>query len=201
DIPHFAVALDLTYLGVHDELDFRVGPRALLEDRLSAELTPAVDDVDLRGVARQEVALLQRRVASADNRQLLALEEGAITNGAVRAATPGDLCLSGRAQAPGQAAGRHDQGWRSQHLTAVQPDDLGPVGGHVDLLDALELADIEAELASVVEHLDGEVAAEDRLEAGIVLDHLGVEQLAAHRATLHQNAGELHSCGVRASPE
>src|SRR5262249_13059416 len=95
DIPHFAVALDLTYLGVHDELDFRVGPRALLEDRLSAELTPAVDDVDLRGVARQEVALLQRRVASADNRQLLALEEGAITNGAVRDATPGELCLSG----------------------------------------------------------------------------------------------------------
>src|SRR5262249_59228430 len=101
------------------------------------------------------------RAPPADTRQLLALEEGAVTNGAVRDATPGELCLSGRAQAPGQAAGRHDQGWRGQHLTAVQPDDLGPVGGHVDLLDALELADIEAELAGVVEHLDGEVAADD----------------------------------------
>jgi hypothetical protein len=44
---HLLVAADLLDVRVEDELDLRVGARAVDEDRLSAQLVAPVDDVDL----------------------------------------------------------------------------------------------------------------------------------------------------------
>src|SRR5262249_59358062 len=131
--PHLAVALDLADLGVHDELDLRICPGTLLEDRLGPELVPAVDDVDPGGVPREEVALLERRVATTHDHQLLALEEGTVTDRAVGDATAGELCFTGHTKASCEAAGRDDQRRRREPLAAVHPDHLAAVGGHTDL--------------------------------------------------------------------
>ena len=62
----------------------------------------------------------------------------------------------------------------------------------VDLLDRLEVAHLEAELAGVLAHLRRELGTEDRLETGIVLDQLGVEQLAPERAAVQQDCLQVH---------
>src|SRR5205807_1823269 len=86
---------DLLDLRVQDELDLGIGPGPLLEDGLGSELVTPVDDVHLRGVARQELPLLERGVATSDHRQDLVLEEGSVTDGAVGDPPAGQLQLSG----------------------------------------------------------------------------------------------------------
>jgi len=107
------------------------------------------------------------------------------------------LGLAGGAQLPGQAAGGHDQGGRPQLLPALQLHDLLVVLD-VDLADGLELPDVEPEVARVLAHLDGQLAAQDRLEARVVLDQLGVEQLAAQRPPVEEHGAQVHAGRVEA---
>src|SRR5207247_10311556 len=69
----------------------------------------------------------------------------------------------------------------------------------VDLLDRLEVANLHPELSRVVAHLERQVRAEDRLEAGVVLDQLGVQELAAERPPVDDDRLQVHPGGVEGS--
>src|SRR5581483_10819255 len=190
------VADDLLDVRVEDELDLRVRPRTVDEDRLRAELVPAVDDVNLRRVPGEEVALLDRGVAAAHHRELLALEERPVAHGAVADPAAPELLLAGDLEVARKAARRDDQRAAAQLVAGLDPDDLG-VAVDVDLLHRLEVADLEAELARVLAHLGGKVRAQDGLEPGVVLDKLGVQKLAAQRPAVEQDGLEVHPRGVQ----
>src|SRR5207249_5281749 len=91
-------------LGIGDELDLRVGPRPVHQDRLSPELIAPVDDVDPRRVAGQEVSLLDGGVTAADHGQLLSFEEGSIADRAVADSASPELLLSRHLEVARQAA-------------------------------------------------------------------------------------------------
>ncbi len=114
DRGHLPVAGDLLHLRIEDEVDLLIGTRPVLEDRLGAELAPAVDDVDPARVAGQEVALFERGVTAADDGEDLVLEEGAVADRAIGDPAAGQLGLARHLQLSGEAAGGHDHGRSSQ---------------------------------------------------------------------------------------
>ena len=154
-----------------------------------------MDQVDLARIAGEEVGLLDCRVATAHDRQDFAFEEGAVTYRAVGDAATGQLLLAGHLQLAGQPARGHDQGRGPQFLTAGRPDHFLAVFGR-DRLHLGELAQVKPELAGVFAHLDRQVGAQDRLEARVVLDQLGVEQLPAQRAAVEEDSLQVHAGGV-----
>ena len=190
-----AVADDLLDLRVQHEVDLLVRPRAVLKDGLGPELVPPVDDVDLARVAGQEVPLLEGGVTAADDGKDLVLEEGAVANGAVGNAATRQLFFAGDLQLPGQAAGGHDHRRCPQHAAGVEGHDL-LVTVDVDRGDRLVFAGVEAELAGVLRHLEGQVGAEDRLDARVVLDQLGVVELPTQRPAVDQDRAKVHPGGV-----
>src|SRR5207247_11449117 len=68
-----------------------------------------------------------------------------------------------------------------------------------DLTDRLAVANLYPELPRVVGHLERQVGAEDRLEAGVVLDQLGVQELAAQRPAVDDDRLQVHPGGVQGS--
>src|SRR5208282_6865607 len=89
-----AFAQDFIDHAVPDDVDLRIGEEARLEDLLGAELVAAVDQRDLAGVMRQVQRLLDRGVAAADHRHLLAAEEESVAGGAGRNAEAAELRLA-----------------------------------------------------------------------------------------------------------
>src|SRR4029079_2927945 len=82
-------------------------------------------EMDLRREARQERRFLERRVAAADDRDLLVLEEEAVARRAgADPATPEPL-LALKAEPQGRRAGRDDHGL-GLVLDAAGPDVEGP---------------------------------------------------------------------------
>src|SRR5205823_4506865 len=71
-------------------------------------------------------------------------------------------------------------------------DDL-PVFVDADLLHGLVRLDLEAEFERVLGHPLGELRAGDRLDAGIVLDELRVEDLAAEILLLHEERAHVRA--------
>jgi hypothetical protein len=69
---------------VPEELDLGVGERPVLHDLAGAQLVAAVDDRDLVGELGEERGLLDRRVAAADDGDLLSAEEEPVAGGAGR---------------------------------------------------------------------------------------------------------------------
>src|SRR5579864_1814876 len=196
DPPDLRVAGDLLHLRVEDELDLRVVARALDEDRLRAQLAAPVQDVHLRRVAREKVPLLDGGVSATHHGQLLALEERAVADGAVADAAAPVFLLAGHVEVTRQSAGGHDQRRRAQLLARLQAHDLD-VALDVDLADRLEVAHVDPEPARVVAHLHGQLGAEDRLEARVVLDQLRVQELATERTAVDHDRLEVHPGGVQ----
>jgi hypothetical protein len=50
----------------------------------------------------------------------------------------------------------------------------------------------------MVGHLPGELGAGDRLEARIILDELGVEDLATHVLGIQEDRFHVRACGIKA---
>src|SRR5439155_22843345 len=122
-----------------------------------------------RRVAGQKVAFLHRRVADADDGELLALEESSVAHGAVADAPAPELLLARHLEVARQTAGGHDQRRGSQLLARLKPDYLhGGVGFDVDLLDWLEVPDIDPELAGVIAHLHVQIRPQNGGETRIV---------------------------------
>ena len=124
----------------------------------------------------------------------------AVCDGAVGDSPPRVLQLAGHAQL-GRGAARSEDDRRYLVGRAVRRRDLeDPVGAADDRLHVL-LTDVGAELGRVDGHLVGQLAAEDVLEPGIVVDPLGVQQLAAGHAPLQQNGPEHPPAGIHGGAE
>src|SRR5437879_2404744 len=119
-----------------------------------------MNDVDLRGVPRQELPFFHGGVTPADDRELLALEKGAIADGAVADAPTPELFLTRDLQVARQAAGGHDQGRGADLLTRLKADHLR-LALDVDLLHGLEVPHLDAKPSRVLPHLGGQLGAPD----------------------------------------
>ena len=84
--------------GVEHPGDLRVGARLVLHDLRGAQHRPPVDDRDLRRELGEEDRLLHRRVAAADDGDLVAAEKVAVAGGAGRDAVAHQRALSVQAQ-------------------------------------------------------------------------------------------------------
>src|SRR5207249_2008829 len=159
------------------------------KDRLRSELVATMHDVELLCETGQEQTLLKRGVAAADDREIRALEEGAVTDRAVRDAAAVVLLLADDPKLRRLAADGDDHGIRRQLRPILEGHDL-PIALGSDALHGLVSLDLETEFGRVVGHLLGKLRAGDRLEAGIVLDQVGVENLAARQLRVEKD--DLH---------
>ena len=188
------LTLDLGDGGVGDELDLGVLACRLDQDGLGAKVLPTVDDVDLLCVARQKDALLQRRVSAADHGDLFLFEKGPVADGALRNAAPLKLALTRDAELLGLAArGQNDVVRRVLSVLGLH-DVLRAAPADPGDADGLQ---VDAELDGLVGHALGEFRPGDVIEPRVVLDRLGVEQLAARGAALEHHGFDPRSSGVQ----
>src|SRR5437867_5974881 len=179
-------SFDLHHVLVPDHLDLGVREGTLLEDLRRPELVAAVHDVDLARVAGEIVRLLDGGVTAAHDRQHLAFEDRAVAHRAVRDALRRVFLLTRHRELHRRPAGREeDRRGAVQHAPRarnVKPavfrlaHSLHGVGD-----------DFGAEFLGMLAHLLGEVPSLDALEPDIVLNQIGVEQLAPRSATLDRN--------------
>ena len=94
---------------VPEKLDLGVAEGPVLHDLRGAELVAAMDDGDLLGEAAEEVGLLQCRVTTANDRNVVVTEEKAIAGGARREAVTDESGLTLEAQHDRLGSGRDDQ--------------------------------------------------------------------------------------------
>src|SRR5690606_40480093 len=161
------IALDPLDDRVRDDLDLRVPEDTILDDLLRAELVAAMDQIDLLRIARQEVRLLARGIAATDDRDRLAFEEGAVTDGAVAHAAARELLLARDAELVRRAAGREDDRRRHVALAGLRldrPRTPRVRGRRVtnDPRDRLR-PDLAAELLRMARHPLGKLEAADVL--------------------------------------
>ena len=185
---------------VPDDLDLGIGEEPLLEELRGPELVPPMDHVHLFGVAREVGRLLDGGVAAAHDGDGLALEEGPVAHGAVGDPLPRVLEFSGDAELGGRAAGGEDD--------RGGLEDRAGAAGHLEepvlpLRHRLHvfLADVGAELLGVLGHEAGQLVALHGGEAGVVLDEVGVEELAARGAPLEDDGVQHAAAGVHAGAE
>jgi len=164
--------------GGRDGLDLIHLQETVLQDRLRAKVVPAVHDVELVGETGQEKAFLESRVAPSDDSQVRPFEEGAVADRAVRDPAAVVLLLADDAELGRLSTDGDDDGVCGELGAVLELHDL-PVALAPDLLHGLVCLDLETEFESVFRHLLRELRSGDRLKAGVVLDELGVEDLAA----------------------
>ena len=175
---------------------FGFSKSTLLDDLRRAELVAAVDEIDLGGVAREIVGLFARRVAAAHHRDRVPLEERAVADRAVRDALPRVLDLAGDAELHRRAARREDRDRRAIHVAALSDRLEGAVGKPAQRHGGDAGDDLGAELPCVRLELLRELPAVHGFEARVVLDLLGVEQLAAGGAALEHHGLEHAAAGI-----
>ena len=155
-----------------------------------------------RGEARQELRLLDGRVAAADDGDLLVAEERAVARRAPRDAAAGVLGLAGDAELARHRAGRDDDRVR-EDLAAVERSASSPSPTGSMRLDRLERAEARAELLGLLVHQLADLGAGDALgEAGVVLDPVGRDDLAARadrvsNTTVFTRARAAYSAAAR----
>src|SRR4029450_7434305 len=121
EVVHQAIVVTVNLLdhGIQYRLDLRILGDALLDDLRRAELVAPVDQVELRGIARKEVRLFARRIATADDGDILPAEKRAVADRAVRDALAGVFHFAWNAQLDRRSAGRDDDRRRAINLPVV----------------------------------------------------------------------------------
>src|SRR5690349_9425751 len=142
-----------------------------------------MDQIDLVRITSEEVGFLGRRVATADDCDRLLLEEGTVADSTVRHPLPCVLHLARDTELHRSAARRHDDGWGSVHLALARLRIEVAVVALANGRDVHAIAEFGAELLGMRLELLGQLVTQYALEAGIVLDELRVEQLAARGAS------------------
>src|ERR1044071_3903005 len=171
------------------ELDFRIRQCALLHDLRRAQRLAAMDDRDPRGELREERRLLHRRVAAADDGDLLAAEEKSVARRAVRDAEALQLFLRRQSELHGRGAGGDDQ--RVALEDVLIGGDLERMVAEVDALDLLHLED-GAEALGLLAHEVHQLRPEDSFgEAGVVLDVGGDGELPARLHSFEDERSEV----------
>src|SRR5213594_982077 len=185
---------DFGHYGVADDLDLGVRKSPLLQQLGGAEFIAAVYQVHLARVAREVVGFLDRGVAASDDGEALTLEERAVAHRAIRDALSRILSFARDAELDGCATGGEDhrlatvgvasRGVHVEPAARVPADPLDRVGH-----------DLGAELLGVLGHLLRQLPALDALEADVVFDEIGIEQLSTRRAALDRD--RLEHAAVR----
>src|SRR5205823_560621 len=110
-------------------VDLRIREGALLHHLARAQLGAAMDDRHLGGELGQEKRLFHRGIAAADDADLLAAEEEAITGGARRDAVAAELLLARQIEPLRRRAGRDDDRF-GVHLALSGLDQERPLAQH-----------------------------------------------------------------------
>ncbi len=193
------VRLDALHESIPDHFNLRILEQALLQDLGSAQLVAPMDQIHLLGIAREKVTLFDGGITATDNGDSVALEECTVADGAVGHTLPCILGLAGDAELDRRTTSRD---YRSRCVVNV-----ARLGLDVER-SVLEAPDREHDtlmklstkfLCMTLEALR-EIPALDVLEAWIVFDRFGVEQLSARTTALddhclqHRSSG-VHPCG------
>ena len=156
---------------------FSLRPRAVEHDLGRAEVLAAVNDCHLVGELRQERRLLHRRVAAADDHDLLLPEERRVADGAVRDAAALQPPLGVELELPGVRAGGHDD--RLGAVLLVADVDAERTLGEVDAGDVVG-DELGAEALGLAPEVLHHLGPEDAFHvAGVVLDVARDHQLTA----------------------
>src|SRR3989441_6934903 len=190
------VAGDFRYDRVADDLDLRVRERALLQKLGGAELVTAMHQVHLARVAREIVGFLDGGVAAPDHGEALALEERTVTHRAIRDTLAGKLLFPGHAELDGCATGGEDHRLTAIAVAARGLDVEPAVGVPRDSLDGIG-HDPGAQLLRVFGHFLRPLPPPDALEADVVFDEVGVEELSARRTALDRDRVEHATARVK----
>ena len=181
---HLALARNRLRQRIPDHLDIRKGEESFLQDLGRAKLVPPVDDVDLLAAAGQEDGILDRHVSAADDRHVGASEKCAVAGRAVGHAHACEFLLTGDAELSVARAGRQDHGFGLVDFV---------LRVHLlDVLGQLELRDFRGhefctEVVGVVTHFHGQIHAGDARKARIVVNLIGIDDLAAAHEVLFDN--------------
>jgi hypothetical protein len=145
-----------------------------------------MDDVHLSTIAGEIVCFLHRGIATPNNGKGLALEEGAVAYRAIRDALAGVLELTRHSQLEWCAACGEDHRWglidpphRRRHLE----DPIIPANDRFHRI----LPNIGPKLHRMRGHPVRQLAAEDVLEADIIVDPFRVQELATGHTALEQH--------------
>ena len=192
------VALDLIDDGVPNDFDLGIREQSLLKNLRRAQLVATVNEIHLLRVAREEIRFFGRRVTAADDGDRMPAEKRAVADRAVRHSLPRVLDLAGNAQLDRRAAGRDDDTLRNERVARVRSRLEHAVRSLLHRLDDDTVSKFGAELRGVIGEFLRELVPEHVLEAGIVLDHFGVEQLAARKSALEHDRLQHGASGVHA---
>jgi len=176
------------------ELDLLVGAGAIEHDRRGAKLISAVENRDLRRELRQEDRLLHRRVAAADDHDLLVTVERGVADGAVGDAAAVKGALGFEIELPCGRAGGDDHALGAV-LVLADPDAKGALR-EVNARDVVG-EELGPELLGLAPELAHQLWAHDALgEAGIVLDVARDHQLPAPLEALDDEWLEVRAGAV-----
>ena len=143
-----------------------------------------MDHIDLAAASCQENGVLDGHVAAAYHQGILASVEGAVAGGAVGYAPAAEFLLAGRAQMGMGGAAGNDQGLCL--IDALIGQDLFDralqlQAGHGSVFDD------GAQLLRVLLHLFRQLHAGDPGQACVVIDFIGIDDLAAADKVLLQD--------------
>jgi hypothetical protein len=160
--------------------------QAILKDAFGAQLVPSVDQRDLGGDVGEVERLLHRRVATADDDDLLAAEEEAVARGAGRDAEALEGLLGGQAEPFRLGARGDDQRVAAVGVAAVAGQAEGPLR-QVDGADVI-VDDARADMLGLQAHLLHQPGPLDGFgEARVILDLRRDGELATLLKTGDQN--------------
>ena len=186
--------------GVPQELDLRVGERAVLHDLRRPQRIAAVHDGDLVGELGEEQRLFERRVTPTDDGDLLAAEEEPVARGARRQAVAEQARLGVDAEHQRACASADDDGVGLVH--GVADPHLERLAGEIDLGRLLR-DQLGAEARRLLAEVLHQVGPHDPVgKAGVVLDVRRQHQLPtglvarARRLTLDDERGQVGAGGV-----
>ena len=150
--------------------------------------------------ARQEEAFLERGVASSDDREVRALEERPVADRAVGDSTSVVLLLARHAELDRLAADGDDDRVGAELGAVLEAHHL-VVALAADPAHGLVGLDLEPEFQRMLRHPLREGGAGDRLDARIVLDELGVQDLATEVSLLEEDDPHVGARRIESSGE
>ena len=159
-----------------------------------------MNDGDLAGKFGEVDGFLHRTVTAADHIHLVILKERGIAGGAEGDAATGELALILTADGAGEGTGGDNDGLGL--VLALIADDLLDLAAEVNALDDIGAA-LSTELCRLLAHAGDQTATALTLDhlAGIVLDLVGLGDLAAVLSLFDNQCAQTGASGIQAGGE
>ena len=188
------VALDRLDLRPEEDRDLLVLFRGLRRHGRTGEVLLAHEDRHMLRILREEVALLRRCEAAADDEDILAREELAVARRAVGDAVAAKLLLARKAESARMGARREQHGERFAVAAArMHMPCLALLFERIDLGEQ----ELRAEPFRLAVHFRREVSAARRVAARVVDDFRRQGDLSAESLLLHHEHTAAGSCQVK----